>query len=68
MTHDDIEKLTDKQVVELIQMDTPLSKARRALEQNLGAMAANPTVDIITKRKMEFKTIIAIAKELGVKV
>lgn len=71
MTNDDIDKLSPKQVTELMDMDIPLARARKAFASNMGAIEtrwSQSKLDIIGQRKMEFKAVIAIAKELGAKV
>lgn len=72
MTNDDIDKLNPKQVVELMQMDIPLARARRAFYSNMAVIeqlqVQGEKLDIIGQRKMEFKAVIAIAKELGVEI
>lgn len=72
MTNDDIDKLKPDQVTKLMAMDTPLAKAARVFRQQIAAIeqagAQREPLGIIRQRKMEFKAVIAIAKELGVKL
>lgn len=65
-----IDKLTDREVVDLMQSATPLAKARAIFSARMGQMeqaeAQRKPPSIIERRKMEFKAAQAIAKELGV--
>lgn len=70
-TNNDVEKLTSKQVIEYIDMDTPLANARKVLTQQIEAILeernAEP-VNLIKQRRMELKAVLAVARALKVEL
>jgi hypothetical protein len=72
LTNDDIDKLNPSQVTKLMAMDTPLARARQIFSSNVASIEQaglqRAKLDLIQQRRMEFKAVLAIAKELGVKL